>query len=94
MPTKHPRIGVICDEELAEALARVEALPTGSRMQRARLVHDLAVRGAAVVVDEQTERAKALERLAERSTDPTGLFDRDVLARIDEEAWGYRPEPA
>lgn len=91
MPTQHKRIGVTCDEELSDALARVRAVHGDRPIQSARLVHDLAIRGAAVVVDEERARAEALQRLAERSTDPDGLFDRDVLERIDEEAWGYEP---
>lgn len=92
MPTKHPRIAVTCDEELAAALARVEALSGSSSVQRARLVRELALRGAQLLVDEEDERAELLRRLAEQSTGTRSLFDRDVLARIDEAAWGSATE--
>jgi hypothetical protein len=92
MPTKHSRIPVTCDEELSEALARVEAT-LGRDVPRARLVHDLAVRGASAVVEETENRQAALDRLAVLSTDPRNpLFDREVLRRIDQEAWGYPAE--
>lgn len=93
MPTKHPRIPVTRDDELDDALSRVEAI-LGPAEHSARRVHDLAVRGAAAIVEEETMRAAALERLAALSTSPGGLFDRDVLSRIDEEAWDYDSEPA
>jgi hypothetical protein len=93
VPTKHPRIPVTRDDELDEALSRVEAI-FGPARSCARRVHDLAVRGAAAIVEEEKSRAVALERLAVLSTTPGALFDRDVLTRIDEEAWDYDPEPA
>lgn len=81
-----------CDDELSEALRRA-ATVIGAEVPRARLVHDLAVRGARVLVDEAEGRAAALEELALRSTDPAApLFDREVLRRVDEDAWGYEPD--
>jgi hypothetical protein len=92
MPTKHPRIPVTCDDELGEALRRASNV-VGAEVPLARLVHDLAVRGARVLVDEAESRAAALEELALSSTDPAApLFDREVLSRVDEDAWGYEPD--
>ncbi|MEX2646386.1 MAG: hypothetical protein WD249_09000 [Gaiellaceae bacterium] len=86
MPTKHPRVAVTVDEQLEEALARVEAL-NGRSIPRARLVRDLALRGAeAVLLDDADRRAK-LEELAELSVQPD-FFDREYLMRVREEAWG------
>jgi adenylylsulfate kinase-like enzyme len=86
MPTKHARIAVTLDEELGQALARVEALD-GRRMPRARLLRDLALRGAEAVLEDDADRREKLERLAELSTSPDWL-DHDLLMRIEEEAWG------
>ncbi|MEX1358305.1 MAG: hypothetical protein WD981_06745 [Gaiellaceae bacterium] len=86
MPTKHPRIAVTVDEELEEALSRVEALD-GRDVPRARLVRELALRGAEEVVGADADRREKLRRLAELSTQPDWL-DREYLKRVREEAWG------
>ncbi len=88
MPTKHPRIAVTRDAELDEALESVA--PFVGPVRPARLVHDLAIRGAEALVEDEAPRREALARLARlRETD---LVDWDVLARIDREAWGYEFE--
>lgn len=84
MPTKHPRIAVTKDEELADALDRVEALFDGK--PAATIVHDLAVRGAEAVLADEQRRREAIQRLIDWSTGPD--MDRETLARIDELAWG------
>jgi hypothetical protein len=87
VPTNHRRIPVTCDPELSEALARAAAV-VGRDVPTARLLRDLAIRGAETVTAEAAGRQAALERLAALSTDPdSGLFDRDVLARVRSEAW-------
>jgi hypothetical protein len=85
MPTKHQRIPVTNDPDLADALRRVESLFQGA--PAARIVHDLAIRGAQAMEREQDDRAAAIERLIERSTTRTGEIDWDVLENIDELAW-------
>jgi hypothetical protein len=57
-------------------------------MPAGTLVRDLALRGAASLVAQRAERSTLLEELAEASTSDHPGFDRDVLARIDELAWG------
>jgi hypothetical protein len=84
MPTKHPRIMVTKDEELADALARVERLFDGT--PAATIVHDLAVRGADAVLADEQRRREAIQSLIEWSTGPD--MDRETLLRIDELAWG------
>ncbi len=84
MPTKHPRIAVTKDEELADALARVETLFDGT--PTATIVHDLAVKGADAVLADEQRRREAIQRLIEWSTGPD--MDRETLLRIDELAWG------
>jgi hypothetical protein len=86
MPTKHPRIAVTVDEELEEALARVEALDD-CEIPRARLLRELALRGAEAVVEADADRRAKLRRLAELSVQPD-FFDREALKRVREEAWG------
>ncbi|MGH3030903.1 MAG: hypothetical protein ACRDNE_09095 [Gaiellaceae bacterium] len=85
MPTRHQRIPVTNDSELADALGRVSRyfadVPT------ARIVHDLAVRGAEAIEREQEEREAALGRLVAFSTERGDLIDWDVLERVDELAW-------
>ena len=85
MPTKHPRIAVTQDPELAAALRR--AAPIVGERRTARLVRDLAIRGAEAILAEEEERRQALRRLAEWSTTRTGPIDWDVLARVRTEAW-------
>ena len=86
MPTHWKRIAVTQDPELAEALKRVA--PFYPDVAPARLVHDLAVKGAEAVEEERRQSEEAIERLIALSTDPNGPIDREVLARIDELAWG------
>ena len=86
LPTKHQRIPVTNDPELAEAIARVERYFPGVRT--ARVVHDLAVKGAETVARERADHEAAIERLVGFSTGRRDLIDWDVLERIDELAWG------
>jgi hypothetical protein len=83
MPTKHERIGVVKDEELAAALESVAPLVDTST-PTATLVHDLAVRGAQAMRFDDDERSALLQELAEWSTSDDPPWDPDVLARIDE----------
>ena len=86
MPTHWKRIAVTEDPELSEALSRVAPFYPG--IAQARLVHDLAVKGAEAVEDERRRSAQLIEELIAISTDPNGPLDREVLKRIDELAWG------
>ena len=71
MPTRHPRIPVIEDPELARALER--ARPLVDARSKPALLRALALRGAEQVMGEEARRAALLERLADWSTDPEGL---------------------
>jgi hypothetical protein len=86
VPTHWKRIAVTQDPELTEALERVA--PFYPDVPPARLVHDLAVKGAEAVEEERRRSAEAVERLIALSTDPNGPIDWEVLERIDELAWG------
>jgi hypothetical protein len=57
MATKHPRVQVTVDPELAEAMAAVDPHPSS----KSRLIRNLAVRGAEVVADEHQRREEAKE---------------------------------
>jgi hypothetical protein len=86
MPTRYRRIPVTNDPELAQALGRVAHYFPGA--PAARVVHDLAVRGAEAMEREQHDQREALERLVAFSTERRDLIDWDVLEHIDELAWG------
>jgi metal-responsive CopG/Arc/MetJ family transcriptional regulator len=59
MATKHPRVQVTVDPELAEAMAAVDVHPKS----RSRLIRDLAVRGAEAEVEEMQRREEAKQTL-------------------------------
>ena len=87
MPTKHRRIPVTKDPELAEALARVAPFFDGA--PAARVVHDLAIKGAEALVEEERERKEAIERLVAWSTgEDDDSLDRELLENVEELAWG------
>jgi hypothetical protein len=86
MPTSKRRIPVVQDEALAEALA--VASPFYAGRSTAGLVHDLAIKGAQAVQEEEVEKRRRLEALVAFSTEQQPLIDWDVLGRVDELAWG------
>jgi len=55
----------------------------------ARIVHDLAIKGAEAIEREQDTRAKAMEDLLFLFTEPNSSLDLDVLKQIDELAWRH-----
>jgi predicted transcriptional regulator len=85
MPTKHGRISITNDPELADAVLR--ARRWFGDAPAATVVRHLALKGVEAVEAEQERREHAIEKLIARSTSPDG-FDREVLERIDELAWG------
>lgn len=70
------RIQVTVDPELAAALAEF-----GGR-SRSRAVHDLAVRGAQALRDEQRRRQDAIEFLHRISTGEDDRYDFSVTAEL------------
>jgi hypothetical protein len=86
LPTKHPRIAVTNDPELADALASVAPYFAGEKT--ATIVHDLAIRGAEAVGQERRDQDESIERLVAASTGRDDSLDWEVLERIDEWAWG------
>lgn len=59
MASKHPRVQVTVDPELAEAMAAVEAHPKS----RSGLIRDLAMRGAEAALEERRKHDEAIEIL-------------------------------
>ncbi len=81
MATKHPRVQVTVDPELAEAMAAVEARPAS----RSRLLRDLALRGAEAALEERRGREQAKEFFLKVAT---GEIDLDLTGA--REAWEER----
>ncbi len=77
MPSKHPRIAVTADTELAAALQRVR-VATGTQEADATLVRRLAVEGAEAELDARGQRRAAAETLL--SAMDEGEFDLDLGA--------------
>jgi hypothetical protein len=91
MATRFDRIPVTKDPALSEALDRARPL-IGTDKPAARLVHDLAIKGADAVVQERRSRAERLAWVARATTAPQTPWDREILERIDELAWGIAPD--
>jgi hypothetical protein len=91
--TRFDRIPVTKDPALAAALDRVTTI-VGAGKPMATLVHDLAIRGADALVEEQQDRARELAWVAEATTSGEPPWDPKILERIDELAWGIPPEDA
>jgi hypothetical protein len=84
VPTNHRRIPVIEDAPLAAALE--VAAPLFPGLKPSRLLHELAIKGAAAVVEEQKRAAEQIEALVAFSTERESLIDWDALASVDD-AW-------
>jgi metal-responsive CopG/Arc/MetJ family transcriptional regulator len=76
MAAANLRIQVTVDDELADALTRVDPAPSS----RSRLVRDLALRGARAVEDERARADEALTVLLEIAD---GTRDYDLGAAAD-----------
>lgn len=86
MPTRYQRIPVTNDPELADALARVARFYVDA--PAARVVRELAIKGADALEREESERQAAIESLIVFSTQRTELIDWEVLERGREAVWG------
>jgi hypothetical protein len=85
VPTRHPRIQVTVDRELAEALDAVDPRPHS----RSRLIRDLAVRGAAAERAEREQRQSSREfllRIARGETDYDPAGAAEIHAEREAEA--------
>jgi hypothetical protein len=91
MPFKHPRIAIIHDDALQAALDRAAPLLV-PETRAARIVHDLAIRGADALVAEQADRDAAIARIADWTLRGEPPWDPDVLSRVDALAWRERAD--
>lgn len=82
MPTGHPRIAITRDPELDAAIDRVAALGD-TDVPVARLVRDLALRGARALESEDAERRQRRRAFAERITSERPPWDREVLDGVE-----------
>lgn len=77
MATTNPRIQVTVDDELADALTRIDPSPPS----RSRLVRDLALRGAEVIQAERAEADDAVTVLLEIA-DGKRDYDFEAVAEL------------
>jgi hypothetical protein len=90
--TRRQRITVTNTDELANALERMR--PYFPDKPAAALVHDLAIKGAVTIEDDDplpvddARHREAIERLIWWSTSPDSTMDREALLRA-EEGWGW-----
>lgn len=87
MATRYPRIQVTKDPELGAALSK--AAPHLGHPRAARLVRELAIRGAEQVLAEQADRRRSRDYLKHVSRERTGL-DWGALGELDA-LWGADP---
>jgi len=76
VPTANSRIQVTVDDELADALTRIDPAPAS----RSKLVRDLALRGAQALEDERVEAHRAVTVLLEIAD---GTRDYDFASAAD-----------
>jgi Arc/MetJ family transcription regulator len=80
MPTLRPRIQVTVDDELDAALREL-----GGGKSRSRAVHDLALRGAQAMRQEQQGRRRAIEHLLRIANGEDDRYDFSVSERLHAE---------
>jgi hypothetical protein len=85
VPSRHPRIAVTSDPELAGALERVR-VATGTREADATLVRRLAVEGAQAELDARDQRRAAAEALLSTMDDGGFDLDLDAIDRLNQAA--------
>jgi hypothetical protein len=88
MPTKLPRIAVVPDTELDQALASIREL-IGSDRPAAAQVHDLAVKGAEALIADAEHRRRLRLELNDMAISEQPPWDREVLREIDRLGWGH-----
>lgn len=83
MPTSHPRIAITRDPELDAAIDKASSL-VGANVPTARLVRDLAVRGAHALEAEDVTRRLRRRAFAERVASDNPPWDQTVLERVED----------
>ncbi len=80
MPTAIPRVQVPLDGDLAAAVAEL-----GTGKSKSRAVHDLAMRGAEAIRDEQEGRQEAIAHLLRISSGEDDRYDFSISERLHAE---------
>jgi hypothetical protein len=80
MPSRHPRVQVTVDPELAAAMNAVDPNPSS----RSRLIRDLAIRGAEAERDARRRQDDAIEYLLSIAHGQTG-YDFEAARSIHAE---------
>jgi Arc/MetJ family transcription regulator len=80
MASTKPRIQVTLDDDLAAAVAEL-----GGAKPRSRAVHDLALRGAEAIREEQDRHEEALQFLRRLDSGEDDRFDFSVSAQLHAE---------
>ena len=88
MPTKHERISVVKDPELAEAIEAARREPGSEQRPASAILRDLALQGAAARRTDEEHARKMRREFCEDIQAGNPLWDPQVLANIDELAWG------
>lgn len=83
VPSKHPRIAVTSDPELAGALERVR-VATGTREADATLVRRLAVEGAHAELEARDQRRAAAEALLSAMDNGDFNLDLDAIDQLNQ----------
>jgi hypothetical protein len=85
MPTKNPRISVTKDAALEEALSRARPLMSGAT--DATIVHDLAIVGLRVLIDDERQGRGSTGRKLGATTHEDPEFDKETLPTVRQAAW-------
>jgi hypothetical protein len=88
MPTTLPRIAVVRDAALDEALDSVRHL-LGADRPAAAQVHDLALKGAEALLADSERRRRLRLELHEMAKSENPPWDPEVLRDIDRLGWGH-----
>jgi len=83
VPTSYPRIAITRDPELDAAITRAASL-VGANVPAARLVRDLALRGARALEADDAARRTRRRAFAGRIASESPPWDRAVLERVED----------
>jgi hypothetical protein len=86
VPTPHKRIAIIEDDALRKALDSVAEDFDGA--PKATVVRRLAIEGATAWAARRRLEERGLDELVRLSTGRDASLDWELLAQIDEQAWG------
>lgn len=88
MPTKHDRISVVKDAELAAVIEETRRLPGFEGRPAAAILRELALQGAAFRRSDDERRRRLRLDLDDAVASGAPPWDAEVLADVDARAWG------